>query len=78
MIEEKEPKYVAEFRKRFESLDNDIGEIKEKLDVHFEEIGGLKTEMTKVHILLREKKADKEDMQSLERRTGKLERAVFA
>lgn len=66
-------------------IKNEISEIKDeiivingKLDMHFEAIGELKVEMTKVNILLNDKKADRRDVEKLEKRTGKLEGLAFA
>jgi hypothetical protein len=80
-LETHEPKYFKEFRKevgkRFDKIDTDLFEVKEQLELHFEQIGDIKVEVTKTNLLLA-KKAGHDHVKDLEHRTKKLENAVFA
>lgn len=78
---EKEPVYFADFRKfvesKFSEVKNQLDEVIENQDTHFEAIGELKVQVTGVEVILR-KKADDSDVRDLEKRTNKLEKVVFA
>ena len=63
--------------KRLDNIDCNLQEVNDKLDSHFEEIGELKVEVTKIHMLF-EKKVDQKDHDKLVHRTDKLESLAFA
>ena len=73
-IENHVPKYFKEFR---EHIDKKFDKIDEKLEIHFETIGEIKVQVTEISLNLRNK-ASHEYVKDIDKRTGKLEKTVFA
>lgn len=59
------------------TLTSDVSWIKDKLEVHFDQIGNDATDITKTNLILA-KKADRADVAKLEKRVDVIEKQAFA